>query len=145
MLNTFIHCTLLMVLPFVAGMPNMTTEEAALYQIMLAESGGDPTIKLHPDKTSYGLFGLTKMACDEVGEEWPPESPEDELRAARAYLRLMAQRHDTNSVEATQGWYHGGTPERRAAYIAYIATLAPDEKTLKAFMELCRGIKITEK
>ena len=113
---------------------HITNDDAVLYMIMMAESGGHE-IKLHPDKVSYGLFGLTKAACDEVGEDWPPENPKDEYRAARKYLRRMATAHGGDLLEGA-GWYHGGSEERRAEYIKRLAQTDVNATSVQLFKGL---------
>lgn len=97
----------------------VSSEDAVLYQIMCVESGGRK-IGFHPDGQSYGYFGLTKVACEEIDETFPPRN---ELRCARKYLRLMADRHCPDKVGddrlyTAAGYYHGGGKNRRNGYAA---------------------------
>lgn len=110
---------------------HISNDDAVLYMIMMTESQGQE-IKLHADKTSYGLFGLTKVACDEVGEEWPPETPKDEYRAAKKYLHHMAEAHSDDLFEAA-GWYHGGSLDRRTEYVKKLAKANVTDETVSLF------------
>lgn len=94
-----------------------------LLQIMCVESGGK-TEGFHPDGKSYGYFGLTKAACEDIGVEFPPRMPTDEYNAAKKYLVLLMDRHDCDILTAV-GWYHGGNEERREAYIEKIINIQP--------------------
>jgi hypothetical protein len=86
-----------------------------LAHIMIVESGG-VKVGIHPDGCSYGLFGLTEVACVEVGEPFPPETPRDELRTAKAYLEKVNERFKCPNYWEAAGFYHGGGKERREEY-----------------------------
>lgn len=86
-----------------------------LAHIMIVESGGQK-LGMHPDGASYGLFGLTEVACVEVGEKFPPETPRDELRTAKAYLEKVSERFKCPDYWEAAGFYHGGGKERREEY-----------------------------
>ena len=96
-----------------------------LFKIMCVESSGKP-VKLHPDGSSYGYFGLTETACKEVGADFPPKSPLEEMETAEKYLRLMRERHNCDWLDAL-GWYHGGDKERRQAYIEKAMKVKPED------------------
>ena len=94
-----------------------------LAHIACAESSFQP-VKLHPDCASYGYFGLTETACAEVGEAWPPETKEDELRAATKYLELMNKRFKCNgNYWKAAEYYHGGSEEQREEYARKLAKM----------------------
>lgn len=96
-----------------------------LFKILVVESHGVPTT-LHKDGVSYGYFGLTKKACQEVDAQFPPATPKDEFVAAKAYLTLMKKRHNCDWLTAA-GWYHGGDEERREAYIDKLMQVKPED------------------
>ena len=106
--------------------------------IMMAESSGQK-IGMHPDGASYGLFGLTEVACIDISEKFPPDTPQDELRCAKKYLEKMNERWhcDSNWYEAA-GWYHGGDFERRQDYIENLMDLAEDSIPTNRFNEVFR-------
>ena len=93
----------------------MNTIFFVLAHIMVVESGGQK-LGMHPDGASYGLFGLTEVACVDVGEKFPPETPRDELRTAKKYLETVNERFKCSDYWEAAGFYHGGNEERRAEY-----------------------------
>ena len=95
-----------------------------MFKIMCAESSGKE-IGFHKDGKSYGLFGLTEVACKEVGAEFPPASVKEEYEVATKYLLLMKERHDCDWLSAA-GWYHGGDRERRDNYVYKLVGIKPD-------------------
>jgi len=106
--------------------------------IMMAESSGQK-IGMHPDGKSYGLFGLTEVACTDIGEKWPPETPKDELRCAKKYLEKMDERWKCeHEWLVAAGFYHGGDASRRDTYVRNLVELADDPEPTNRFNEIFR-------
>ena len=113
--------------------PNATIVDAALFLIMLAESSGKAVGK-HPDGISYGYFGLTPIACDEINETYPPIH---EYECARKYLNRCFICGDADLFSAC-GRYHGGHKGRRANYVSKLKAIDPTEYegAVKTFFRL---------
>lgn len=110
-----------------------------LFKIMCVESGGT-RLEFHRDGMSYGLFGLTEIACEDIGEPFPPKTIRDEYRAAAKYLVKMKERHQCDWLTAA-GWYHGGSEERREDYIEKLICVKPEAYpgALELFCEAVDG------
>lgn len=128
-----------------------TIEDAALFSIMIVESTGKD-VKFHPDGKSYGYFGITKIACKDIDETFPPKRI-CEISTARKYLRKMVSRHCPDKVGEDAlynacGWYHGGDFKRRTAYIKKILSIdlsAYSEEKLRGMVALFEIMKINER
>ena len=106
--------------------------------IMMVESSGQK-IGMHPDGKSYGLFGLTEIACTDIGEKWPPETPKDELRCAKKYLERMSDRWNCGKDWFTAaGFYHGGDSYRRETYVHNLMELEGVPNVTNRFNEIFR-------
>lgn len=108
-----------------------------LAHIMIVESGGQK-LGMHPDGASYGLFGLTEVACVDVGEKFPPETPRDELRVAKKYLETVNERFKCDNLWLASGFYHGGDAERRKDYVDKVRAV-DGAFARKAFDEVYRS------
>ena len=108
-----------------------------LAHIMIMESGGQK-LGMHPDGASYGLFGLTEVACVDVGEKFPPETPRDELRVAKKYFETVSERFKCDDVWSACGFYHGGDAERRKDYAGKVMAV-DGALAVKAFNEVFRS------
>ncbi len=117
------------------ALPEIGMVAVLLFKIMCVESAGTQT-GFHPDGKSYGLFGLTEIACQDIDVPFPPKSIQDEYVAAAKYLVKMKERHQCDWLSAA-GWYHGGNEERREAYIDKVMSAKPEAYpgALKVFCE----------
>ena len=124
------------------GCPNATIVDAALFLVMLAESSGKATGK-HPDGISFGYFGLTPIACDEIGETYPPLH---EYECARKYLSYCYEKSGDFDLFTACGRYHGGHKGRQANYISKLKSIDPSEYkgAAKAFFRLKGNAKATD-
>jgi len=101
------------------------TKERVLWAIGQVESGGKD-IGLHPDKISYGRYGVTSIAAKElyrlglVSVLNGYKNPVGNHFAAHEYLMLMARRHNVQNWLLAAGYYHSSTPDVREAYMLRI-------------------------
>lgn len=107
----------------VSAAPDDTTLQKMLEAIAQVESGGRD-IGVHPDGASWGRYGVTYVALDELirlGRWHTPAAQTDladpviNMTVATEYLLLMYERHGS-SWYAAVGWYHGGTWLARDEY-----------------------------
>lgn len=124
------------------ALPEIGMVAVLLFKIMCVESAGVQT-GFHPDGRSYGLFGLTEIACRDIDVPFPPKSIQDEYVAAAKYLVKMKERHDCDWLTAA-GWYHGGSEERREAYIDKLMAVKPEAYpgALEVFCEAVHAEKV---
>lgn len=117
---------------------NISPVDSALFRIMCVESSGRK-IEFHPDGLSFGYFGLTKIACDDIGEDFPPKN---EYLAARRFLLKCSNRAiDLELKEAREslvypdrsldallslscGFYHGGSQSSRESYVQKLLSVS---------------------
>ncbi len=130
------------------------TLDEVLYGIRMAESrdGARKDIFPHPDGSSWGVYGVTQKAVDElirckklvrfaettairiegfyfrIVGEWTLADPEACAAVAEGYLLLMHLQHTCPGWLEAAGWYHGGCSERRRKYM----------KTVEDFMRSAR-------
>jgi len=101
------------------------TKERVLWAIGEVESG-NKDIGLHPDNISYGRYGVTSIAAEELHRlgliklRSSYKNPVGNHFAAHEYLMLMARRHNVQNWLLAAGYYHSSTPDLREAYMLRI-------------------------
>jgi len=101
------------------------SKKEILWAIAEVESG-NKDIGLHPDKISYGRYGITKLAATElwrygkITDLNSYKTVEGNKFAANEYLMLMARRHNVQNWLLAAGYYHSSTPDLREAYMLRI-------------------------
>ena len=101
------------------------TKEQVLWAIGEVESG-NKDIGLHPDLISYGRYGVSSIAAEELHRlglirfRNSYKNPTGNRFAAHEYLMLMARRHNVQNWLLAAGYYHSTTPDLREAYMLRI-------------------------
>lgn len=112
--------------------------DSALFRIMCLESSGRK-IEFHPDGLSYGYFGLTKIACDDIGDDFPPKN--EYLSARRFFLKCADRAINLELDDARKsgihpnwpidvllsfscGFYHGGSQSSRNSYVQKLLSIS---------------------
>ena len=101
------------------------TIDQTLDTIRVVESNNNSNLLYHADGVSFGLYGLTQLAIDEVARIYgikivrvsKLKSLNFERKYAKKYLELMYKRYNCKDYIEASGYYHSKEINKRTNYI----------------------------